>query len=164
MSRKQMSSIDLGENIKTCLSNKMWRYMTLDKFINLLETQTLFFTPLASYAKTDPFEGFQPKACLEQFIKYKNNSTELTQVIASQLSDDSDIGFITQESDRKFKEMYLDTMKGTKVNCWHMNDHESEAMWKLYSENNKGICISTKISSLINSIDSDNLTKKNSHR
>ncbi|WP_316675024.1 DUF2971 domain-containing protein [uncultured Tolumonas sp.] len=133
--------------------------MTLDKFINLLETQTLFFTPLESYAKTDPFEGFQPKACLEQFIKTRNDSTQLPRVVASQLSADSEFGSIIQEADRKFKEMYLDMIKGTKVNCWHMNNHESEAMWKLYSENNKGICISTKISSLLNSIDITNLTK-----
>ncbi|WP_316674897.1 DUF2971 domain-containing protein [uncultured Tolumonas sp.] len=127
--------------------------MTLDKLINLLETNKLFFTPLEWYAKTDPFEGFQPKACLEKYIQFKNKDTNFLRVIAAQLPENSEWNVIRKEADNKFKAMYLDMMKGTKVNCWHMNDYESEAMWKLYSENNKGICISTTVDNLIKSIE-----------
>jgi hypothetical protein len=27
------------------------------------------------------------------------------------------------------------------VSCWHMNEHESAAMWKLYSSSNEAVCI-----------------------
>ena len=34
------------------------------------------------------------------------------------------------------------------INCWHMNDHENFAMWKIYSEP-FGVCIQSTYSSLI---------------
>ncbi|WP_250530693.1 hypothetical protein [Caballeronia sp. NCF4] len=43
----------------------LWRYLTLDKFINLIESSTLFFTPLAWYKETDPFEGYLPKVAID---------------------------------------------------------------------------------------------------
>jgi hypothetical protein len=27
------------------------------------------------------------------------------------------------------------------ISCWHMNEHESAAMWKLYSSSNDAVCI-----------------------
>jgi hypothetical protein len=45
--------------------------------------------------------------------------------------------------------------KSTLVNCWHQNEFESEAMWRLYSENNKGIAIQTTLQDLIDSIDDE---------
>jgi hypothetical protein len=27
------------------------------------------------------------------------------------------------------------------ISCWHMNEHESAAMWKLYSSSNEAVCI-----------------------
>jgi hypothetical protein len=27
------------------------------------------------------------------------------------------------------------------VSCWHMNEHESAAMWKLYLQSNEGVCV-----------------------
>jgi hypothetical protein len=27
------------------------------------------------------------------------------------------------------------------VNCWHLNEHESAAMWRLYSSSNEAVCI-----------------------
>ena len=41
--------------------------------------------------------------------------------------------------------------KNTIVNCWHMNEGESLAMWKLYVPNNQGIVIHTTIDRLIRS-------------
>ena len=38
-----------------------------------------------------------------------------------------------------------DTFKGLVQNylisCWHMNEHESAAMWKLYSSSNEAVCV-----------------------
>ena len=41
------------------------------------------------------------------------------------------------------------------VNCWHQNNHESEAMWQLYSDNKKGVAIQSTIGSLIDCITSE---------
>jgi hypothetical protein len=37
-------------------STKLWRYLSLDKLVDLLSTNELCFTPLARFAKSDPFE------------------------------------------------------------------------------------------------------------
>ena len=34
------------------------------------------------------------------------------------------------------------------INCWHANEYESEAMWKIYSDSGKGIAIKTTIEAL----------------
>src|ERR1700759_3657331 len=39
----------------------LWRYMSLDKFINLVATQTLFLSPIAYFKNSDPLEGHLPK-------------------------------------------------------------------------------------------------------
>jgi len=40
------------------------------------------------------------------------------------------------------------------VNCWHANDCESEAMWRLYADNGKAVAIETSVDALKESIKS----------
>jgi hypothetical protein len=40
----------------------------------------------------------------------------------------------------------------TYVSCWHMNDHESYAMWKLYLKSDAGIAVQTTFERLTDSI------------
>ena len=39
----------------------------------------------------------------------------------------------------------------TLINCWHASEHESEAMWKLYSGQGNGIAITTDFRTLVHS-------------
>lgn len=127
------------ENISRNLigEQKIWRYMSFDKLINLLDTNSLFFTSLSSYNLTDPFEGLLPQS-------FKDS-------IAQQIQD---IYYVPEEltaiSDNIFK-----ILSSFTVNCWHQNNYESEAMWQLYSDNKKGVAIQSTISSLAKSITSD---------
>ena len=43
----------------------LWRYMSLEKFVNMLETKSLFFTRADKFE--DPFEGFIPPALVELY-------------------------------------------------------------------------------------------------
>src|ERR1035437_6733730 len=43
----------------------LWRYMSLDKLVDLLSMGELHFTPLASFLKSDPCEGYLPAVALE---------------------------------------------------------------------------------------------------
>ncbi len=40
------------------------------------------------------------------------------------------------------------------INCWHINDSESDAMWKLYSPAGETVAIKTTVGNLIRSLDS----------
>ena len=44
------------------------------------------------------------------------------------------------------------------INCWHMNDFESEAMWKLYLKSNEGIAIQSTYQRLIDSLSNTDLS------
>ena len=41
------------------------------------------------------------------------------------------------------------------VNCWHINDYESAAMWKLYLKSDEGIAIQTTIGALKASLENE---------
>ena len=56
----------------------LWRYMTLDKLINILSTNQLYFSPLHSYEKTDPFEGIPPKVSLEAMREISSSQQDNT--------------------------------------------------------------------------------------
>lgn len=153
---------------------KLWRYMTLDKLINILSTQKLYFTPLYSYEKTDPFEGIPPKVSLEAIREISSSQQDNLHIFASVKLRDHLIQKSTgqpaeldqikklDEAITKMRDLPLlmekisfRVFKSTLVNCWHQNEFESEAMWRLYSENNKGIAIQTTFQDLIDSIDDE---------
>ena len=48
--------------------------------------------------------------------------------------------------------MIKDLRRFTLVNCWHENQDESDAMWKLYSGVEDGIAIKTDFQSLSKSL------------
>lgn len=137
----------------------LWRYMSLDKLVNLLETKMLYFAPLESYRYTDPFEGYLPDVAAKAhcevhgpFVKQINDvvkilesepdvNQEYLEKVKSKLANNS---LLIQQTYEKF-------VKEITVNCWHQNISESEAMWRLYSDDNKGVAIKTSVKSLISS-------------
>jgi hypothetical protein len=40
----------------------------------------------------------------------------------------------------------------TKINCWHLNEHESFAMWNIYADKSKGIAIQSTLDDLCGTI------------
>ncbi|GAI39952.1 unnamed protein product, partial [marine sediment metagenome] len=58
-----MAKLHVGKSLRD--TDVLWRYVTLDKFINLIDSRALFFAPLAWYEKTDPFEGYLPRVAME---------------------------------------------------------------------------------------------------
>lgn len=152
-----MARVKIGDSVDQ--SAPLWRYMSLDKLINLLETDSFYFTSLESYNKSDPFEGYMPKMAFDlygkifapevkllkdEFIKFEEKcqveGTNPPQLTAMREGIEG-LGV-------KVKETYKKLHKSIAVNCWHANSVESEAMWKLYSDNNKGVAIKTSISAL----------------
>lgn len=94
----------------------LWRYMSFEKFVNLLETKGLFFTRADKF--DDPFEGFTPPSVTEH---YKRTI--------------GDIAIL-----KKFQENWH---KYTLCSCWHHAVEESMAMWEKYHMHNSGIAIKT---------------------
>lgn len=120
---------------------KVWRYLDFTKFVSLIETQELFFTRADKFE--DKFEGSIPSvaaAIRDYQIKEMVEQGKL-------LPQYGKPGFMSSISNHSRKTMA--------INCWHMNDFESAAMWKLYLKSDEGIAIQSTFNCLVDSI-SDN--------
>lgn len=140
------------------------RYMSIDKFIDLISNKCLFLTPLSFYSKTDPFEGHKPKVLFEAFMGVLSEPFKEIEATNQQLEslsvakDDYDNIQKIKVKMAKYKEnlvpLSLKVSQSPCVNCWYHSELESEAMWKLYSDSGKGIAIKTSVSSLLSAINS----------
>ncbi|QIP55444.1 hypothetical protein [Hafnia alvei] len=146
----------------------LWRYMSLDKFIDLIDSSELFLSPLAFYENTDPFEGLMPlpvkKMLLDSTIKIHKELISNYSSLKSKMHNNPEvqtelkkIGNDLINNIKTAEIKYISMVKSTKVNCWHNNTDESEAMWKLYSQQNNGIAIKTSIEKISKSILTDKL-------
>ncbi|MES2224693.1 MAG: DUF2971 domain-containing protein [Patescibacteria group bacterium] len=105
---------------------RIWRYMDFAKFFSMMDRQSLFFARPSSFL--DPWEGYSPK----------NNYTE------------DFFRDAPKEHRKKYIEWALQTKefvrKHLAVNCWHVNNHESEAFWRNYS--GRGVAIQSTVGRL----------------
>lgn len=112
----------------------LWRYMDLPKLIHILEHKQLPLIRLELL--NDIHEGSSSK---------KSND-ELYEILRKEFPKN------TQEVAKNISAGQSRVRKSAFVSCWHMNNHESEAMWQLYCGGNQGVAIQTTYEKLFNSI------------
>jgi hypothetical protein len=98
--------------------------MSLAKFVSMLSTSSLYFSRLDQLG--DPFEGSVAPANLplrEQFLP-------------------------SVESAEGFSRFRKNACQYAFVNCWHMSEHESAAMWRLYAGADAGVAVRTDYQTL----------------
>jgi hypothetical protein len=110
----------------------IWRYVNLEKLLSLIQSRQLFFASLGGF--DDPYEGFYPR----------NVFLEPFQRIFEKLGTSKDTMALSREaghgSSRINRKQYY-------VNCWHHNQHDSAAMWSLYS-GRAGVAIKSTVGRL----------------
>ncbi|MDX0986463.1 DUF2971 domain-containing protein [Sinorhizobium medicae] len=95
----------------------LWKYFRFERFLSTLAESRLYFASANQFI--DPFEG----------------------AVAVQLN--------VPPPDPRYAEMesvehaFFQLKRLTKISCWHRADYESDAMWKLYAGEHKGIAICT---------------------
>src|SRR5438034_230342 len=106
----------------------LWRYLDFDKFKSLLETRSLFFCRADKFS--DPFEGSVPKKEADyRMTTFKNHAEFFQRPFDEQQALENIKGI--QGLHQRFK-------RGVAVNCWQINETESDAMWRLYLKDNEG--------------------------
>jgi hypothetical protein len=131
---------------------KIWRYVDLAKFVHMLATGTLYFACVTTELK-DPYEGWLPRSHMRALMEL--NRTYLDQMRGTRDSilalhptrDPAPFDAILLDAQRKLdlRRLLQEVNSKFGVNCWHINEHESEAMWQLYTAAGQGIAIeSTK--------------------
>jgi hypothetical protein len=117
------------------------KYFDLTKFVSLIQRQSLFFCRLDKLE--DKFEGTTAKANFEDRVSWYKYLRDVKRFFTVPLSDDQIIEHVKKqyEVEKKMKSLNC-------VNCWNRSDEESVALWKIYSDFNKGIMIKSSISRL----------------
>jgi hypothetical protein len=110
-------------------STKIWRYIDFTKFVSMLDKKSLFFC--RSDRLSDSFEGSTTKANIKSRQEmFRQHEAYIDDILQRH-----------SESCREYRNK-------VNVNCWHINNYESAAMWKLYLKSNEGIAIQTTINRL----------------
>lgn len=116
--------------------------MDLSKFTSMLQRRAITFVRADSLG--DPFEGTVSQLDAGYF-----------EHVIARRADDSAFDPYPGESDEMlrhtaiaFARARMTGRKAHHITCWHMNDRESVAMWKLYSASSDSICIRTSYRTL----------------
>lgn len=105
--------------------------MDFTKFVSMLNTNSLFFVRPDKFR--DPFEGV-----------YSNGNKTLRKSVYTDIEEQELLKISeTLDTFNKFQRKFI------MINCWHLNDYESAAMWDLYLKSNEGIAIQTTVGGLI---------------
>ncbi|SDX30150.1 hypothetical protein SAMN05216333_102220 [Nitrosomonas oligotropha] len=105
--------------------------MDLAKFVWLLKEKRLFMSRLDKFA--DPYEGSLTKKTIEGIDLFLRQHG-------------------SKDSWAEMSNMYRENQSSTFVCCWHGNEQESEAMWRLYCGSGHGIAIQSTYDRLVETI------------
>ena len=116
----------------------IWRYMDLAKFVSMLQSNALHFA--RADIMEDVFEGSTSQPTL-----------------------DARRSLLPDASDEEYEEFDTQVSAGTKrmpsyvyLSCWHMSEHESVAMWKIYQSGEpQGIAVRSTYQRLSEAITDD---------
>lgn len=100
---------------------ELWRYMDVGRFLALIDQKELYLPRLHEFQNEDPWEG------------------------AASPSDP----LFGRDPEYMHRTALHFTSLRPLVSCWHENETESVAMWKLYVSGREGVAIKTTVSSLI---------------
>jgi hypothetical protein len=111
---------------------RVWRYMDVSKLVSFLDTRTLFFARADRF--DDKWEGSVSPNDVDAWNELVARDEE------------------SQEDREKLIQHYRSAFPGfrrhTYISCWHENDGESAAMWKLYLKSDEGIALQTSFGRL----------------
>lgn len=111
-------------------TSRTWRYMDFTKFVSLLDQSALYFPRLTSLS--DPLEGFLTKPTVERFRTPPAEAGEEERAVHES------VGSRNLYAIRWARQLLF-------VSSWHLNQHESTAMWRLYLKSDEGIAVQSTV-------------------
>lgn len=120
----------------------IWKYMDFAKLVSILENSGLYF-PRADELG-DPFEGstpkgmYRPEAVLKRHRQLHKSFFKTTFPTREKLAIAAQIRQVTEIEQRKH---YQKNAQQVLISCWHMNEHESAGMWKLYGQIDTAVAV-----------------------
>lgn len=131
-------------------SIKTWRYLTLPKFVDILQNRVLHFATADRLRADDKTEGATLTAASLEAIKQIQTLSQKNIALPHPTIANFTINQVAESEFRFYQANENGRLKEYHINCWHMNDHENFAMWKVYSEP-FGVCIQSTYKNLARS-------------
>ena len=111
------------------------RYLTLEKFLSLLELEAVWFSRLG--ALQDKFEGTLPR-----------RAHEISEARDREVAEKIPIPLLRPAA-LKMTPQSIETCRGlAAVNCWFLGKQESDRMWQDYGQDGKGVAVRSTIQRL----------------
>lgn len=128
----------------------IWRYMDIYKYLAFVMEQKLTFVSLSRMQ--DKWEGAPNKSNLDSYLEAFRTGERTGIPMAWLTNQDGS----TCKNETEVREKYeFDRHRRRELfhaNCWHRSEYESEAMWKLYGLESKGIAVRTTWGALLESL------------
>lgn len=128
------------------LNTKIWRYLSFDKFIDLVTTEELHFAPASRFE--DTWEMYPPASLLnrgnwKEVILRENKTVKDHSVDIESLIDDA-IGFYLSKYQNRHEEYSF--------SCWSRTDQDHAALWNIFTDCKNAVAISTTLLKLIKAL------------
>jgi hypothetical protein len=125
------------------LDQIVWRYLTFEKFISLLEFSAIWFSRLGALQKLeDEFEGKLPTKAKEKVLqRHKEWEKQMPSLDFKEILHKAADNTINKIGD------------GLVVNCWCLSEAEDQKMWNKYVPDGRGVSIRSTIRRLGASLD-----------
>jgi hypothetical protein len=136
-----MPVTDWNPILEACPNDaKLWRYLDLSRFLDLVTQKVLYFSRLREF--DDKWEGVITQEQAESWF-------------ALQTEWGLKNGGNVEQTSKEIKQALIKTNDHFRVSCWHQNEAESVAMWKLYTRGSGGVAIQTTSERLATSLTSE---------
>lgn len=130
---------------------RLWRYMSFSKLLSWLIEDGIYFTRADQFE--DPYEGRFSTVNREELEALEKRAADAHQARAmAEVNGEHFVPFYDPHYEYHHMRGSLEVLKGVPghvyVSCWHSNEDESAAMWKLYGMESETIAIETTYSNL----------------
>ena len=120
-------------------SNKIWRYIDLYKFMDVLETNSLFFSRIDKLG--NDFEGYYQDSQLVGNVLDLRLVKDIDKLdINNPPKEAIRLNVAMEENfENQLREFSIHQRQTTFVNCWYRNEYDSHSQWRIYGKNGIGL-------------------------
>lgn len=117
-------------------ATKLWRYMDFTKYVSLLATKSLYFCRADRFE--DSYEGAKGLKSRkpqwdDHYLDYFRNAIRNPPPGYLKVHSDEEVEAQARDLLQTIEAVGIKNRESFFVSCWHANEYESEAMWRLYS-------------------------------
>lgn len=132
---------------------KLWRYLTMEKFINLLTRQQLYFARADQFK--DRFEGSFPQRNHQERVVYYAELMQKAHELSNKVAGFGSLPPIPVDWMGMAQEWMQDldaqrnkARERTFITCWAQAERESTVLWENYASLQFGIALQTRVNQL----------------